>query len=111
MSPRCKPFRRPKRRHGTGQVLTARGYIRLTAGRHRGQYQHRARITLLWAESPHLCALWGWDGLPAWLTVHHFDGRRAHNCLENLQVLDKRIHDVLSSWKSDAVRRADGSII
>jgi hypothetical protein len=36
-------------------------------------------------------------GLPECLTVEHQDHSRQHNCIENLILLDKRIHDVISA--------------
>jgi hypothetical protein len=35
--------------------------------------------------------------LPTGLVVEHIDHDKAHNCMCNLMLLDKRIHDVLSA--------------
>jgi len=38
------------------------------------------------------------DKLPEWMDVEHQDHNRKHNCITNLLLLDRRIHNFLSSW-------------
>ena len=49
--------------------------------------------------------------LPAGLTVEHLDHNRQHNCLGNLILLDKRIHDVISiEWRWKRWRAAQARL-
>lgn len=47
--------------------------------------------------------------LPEGFTVEHCDHNRQHNCIENLLMLDKRIHDFISfgSWGLGEKERLD----
>lgn len=77
--------------------MNEKGYVRITTGSLRGQYEHRAvmaRLARVWCFYP-LEA----NGLPRGFHVEHLDHRRTHNCAGNLLLLDARIHDWLS-WRS-----------
>lgn len=81
-----------------GRHLNAKGYVRLSTGPLRGQYEHRAVMAGMAREFCYypLEA----NGLPRGFQVEHVDHKRTHNCAENLLLLDARIHDHLSwlSW-------------
>jgi hypothetical protein len=75
-------------RHGRwrgGKTVTSRGYIRLTAGSHRGMYEHRLVASKLWE------ARYG-EPLPRGYEVHHIDFDPAHNCPANLLILGPGLH-------------------
>jgi hypothetical protein len=48
------------------------------------------------------------EGTP--FTVEHVDHRRTHNCPANLLLLDKRIHDAISSAHATNLRRVRGKV-
>ncbi|MDE2097834.1 MAG: HNH endonuclease [Patescibacteria group bacterium] len=85
-------------RFKTGRYLTAKGYFRISAGPDRGKYEHRAVVEKIIG-----------GPIPAGMTVEHMDHQRAHNCWQNLMLLDKRIHDAISwaSWTRFAAREAE----
>ncbi len=68
-----------------GSQLTAKGYIRITAGPWRGQYLHRIVAAMKWREKYS-------EPMPKHLHVHHMDFRKAHDCPENLLIMDSGIH-------------------
>jgi len=81
-----------------GRTTTAKGYVRLKAGPFRDHYEHRI---IMWVSLQIYCPEWlvprlNGDGLPSGFHVHHIDGRRAHNCPQNLMLLDATIHDYLT---------------
>lgn len=69
----------PRWKHG--RVLTAKGYVRITAGSDRNRYEHRVILERLL-------------GRPLRLNeeVHHIDFKRSHNCPDNLLLLDEVFH-------------------
>lgn len=73
-------------RYKNGKTITRKGYVRITAGPDRGKYEHRAVIEGLLGRPLR------WDE-----EVHHQDFHRAHNCPENLILMDKVIHDFFSA--------------
>lgn len=76
-------------RHGKwtgGKTVTPNGYVRITAGPFRGQYEHRAIAKQLWLIS------YG-TPLPDGKEVHHMDWDRGHNCPSNLLILDAVLHE------------------
>jgi len=81
-----------------GYYTNDKGYLRHSSGPHRSRYVHRQVLA-------NLCAVWCYypldpaTGLPFGFTVEHLDHRRAHNCIDNLILLDIRIHNYLS-WSS-----------
>lgn len=77
-----------------GYYITRKGYVRISAGLHRGKYQHRKRAEDLLRNPIGLTFTPGQD-IPETITIHHVDFRCAHNCIGNLLFLDKRIHDYL----------------
>jgi len=89
----------PQGRNGrSGHTTTAKGYVRLTAGPNRHRYEHRV---VMCVSLQIFCPEWlkarlNGDGLPAGFHVHHIDQRRAHNCPQNLMLLDAAIHDYLT---------------
>jgi hypothetical protein len=48
-------------------------------------------------------------GLPPGLTVEHLDHDRVHNCMCNLMLLDKRIHDAISIRHRYVMRGLNGN--
>lgn len=53
-------------------------------------------------EKGHKCEICGnteWLGSPITLEVHHIDGDRTNNSIENLQLLCPNCHSTTSSWK------------
>jgi hypothetical protein len=79
-----------KWRGGVG--LNAKGYRRIFAGPHRNKYEHRRVIEEL-LERP-ISYMFPGDGkIPENMTVEHIDHSRTHNCVGNLMLLEKRIHD------------------
>lgn len=67
------------------------GYVLIRRRPYRNWYLHRAIADLLTREwNPY-----GWDGLPGDVEVHHLDGRRSHNCPQNLLILPPAIHHAL----------------
>ena len=76
-----------------GTTVTKKGYIRITSGEHRHKYQHRRAIEKLLEEVWH--PFYG-NVLPGSVDVHHVDHLCAHNCVQNLLVLDRAIHSYIS---------------
>ena len=80
-----------------GVCLNEKGYRRIMAGSHRGKYEHR-RVMEEMLEHP-LCAPYVFPErgvIPAGFTVEHLDHTRAHNCRENLMLLDERLHNAIT---------------
>jgi hypothetical protein len=79
---------------GKGTCLSQHGYVRITRrGPFRDWYEHRK---VMFEACQEFC-YYSVDGdLPQGFTVDHLDHKRAHNCLGNLLMLDKRIHDSIS---------------
>ena len=93
---------------GAGRTITAKGYVRITAGPHRHMMEHR-RVTAESIEEfcpPPLKLLLAADGLPVGVHVHHSDWKRQHNCGQNLQLLQDVIHEHISHERTAARRRA-----
>lgn len=89
-----------------GSGISDKGYLRIYTRRDRLMYVHRA--VMRDALKNKLCADYvfpqesmGPDGIPVGMTVNHADSIKTHNCLGNLQLLDKQIHDAISFsyWK------------
>ena len=75
-----------------GVCLNEKGYRRIRAGLHRNKYEHRRVIEEL-LEHP-IGLMFSGDGkIPPNMTVEHIDHWRTHNCIGNLMLLEKRIHD------------------
>jgi hypothetical protein len=85
-----------------GKQITAKGYVRLTAGPDRHAYEHRVVIRDLLRE----WNFWGLDEIPAGFTVHHIDFRESHNSPSNLLLLDEAIHNAFAD--DYRLRFADG---
>lgn len=81
-------------RRGTGKTVTKKGYVRITSNPNRHQYEHRLVTRMLYDASHPLTK----SVLPPFkdLTVHHFDGKRDHNCIKNLTILDPAIHAAIA---------------
>jgi len=88
MAVRCRQVGSAHPRFIRGTYLTEKGYVRISSGADRGKYEHRAVMERLIG-----------GPIPAGMTVEHIDHRRAHNCWQNLMLLDKRIHDFIS-WEN-----------
>lgn len=65
-----------------------KGYVRITAGPHRGKYEHRVIASQAWEETHG-------HPLPRSHEVHHLDFVRAHNCRQNLLILGPGLHRAL----------------
>jgi hypothetical protein len=76
-----------------GFTITAKGYARYTAGKLRNKLVHRVVMEKIIG-----------GPIPPGMTVEHLDHRRAHNCWQNLMLLDARIHNYIS-W--DSIRARD----
>ena len=84
---------------GLGTRIHEKGYVQIIRrGPWRGWLQHRQVMlwalqeSLYWHNHPQVA-----DGkIPDGMTVEHLDHKKAHNCIENLMLLDKRIHDYIS---------------
>lgn len=78
-----------------GIRVHAKGYLQIIR---RGQWEwwlvHRKVMYEAYLE---LCYYPLNGNLPAGFTVEHLDHNKQHNCRENLLMLDKRIHDWISS--------------
>lgn len=70
------------------------GYVRVTAGPNRGQYEHRVVASKAWERTHGV-------PLPKNYQVHHLDFCRWHNCLENLLILGPGLHVAghVDGWK------------
>lgn len=88
---------------GTGVHVHIKGYLRITRrGPWRNWLVHRKVMLEMCLE---MCYYPREEGkLPEGFTVEHLDHDRMHNCPENLMLLDKRIHDYISSEHSRLVR-------
>jgi hypothetical protein len=75
-----------------GICLNEKGYRRITHGQHRNKYDHRRRIEEL-LEQPISYIFRGDGKIPPNMTVEHIDHIRTHNCVSNLMLLEKVIHD------------------
>jgi hypothetical protein len=89
-----------KRGSGTGVCLHEKGYLQITRrGPWRNWLVHRKVMlealqqSLYWKHHPSVLR----NKIPNEMTVEHLDHRRRHNCIENLMLLDKRIHDFISN--------------
>jgi hypothetical protein len=86
----------PKWKGGLHQ--TNKGYIRIRTKKNRDKFAHRVVVEEM-LQNP-LCAEYVFPErgkIPEGMTVEHVDHRRAHNCRGNLMLLDKRIHDAIST--------------
>lgn len=91
-----------------GKHVTQKNYIRLSCKPHRNKYEHRVVIEHLIASGTGGLIWINQTEIPDSMTVHHNDHVRSHNCLGNLMLLDKAIHDYLSS--GDAKRKAENEL-
>lgn len=86
----------PAKGTGTGIVATWKGYRRITRrGPWRDWLEHRK---VVYEAAREFCYYPINGDLPEGMTVDHLNHQRNDNRLENLILLDKRIHDHLSSW-------------
>ncbi len=85
-----------KKGSGSGVHIHIKGYLRITRrGPWRNWLVHRKVMLEMCQE---MCYYPMEEGkLPEGFTVEHLDHNRRHNCPENLMLLDKRIHDWISS--------------
>lgn len=91
---------------GSGLRLHPKGYLQyIRRGPFRFWLEHRR---IMFAAAQEFCYYEVDDRLPAWLTVDHIDHSRAHNCRQNLLLLDKRIHDAISTAHRWFVERTRG---
>lgn len=99
-----------------GKSLNAHGYVVLSAGPNRKEYEHRLKIKELYRIFP------GGE-LSIKMEVEHMDKNRAHNCIGqldpealergeirilhigNLLVLDERIHHATSTGWAGSIRK------
>lgn len=88
-----------------GKTFTKKGYIQFNHGEHRNKYEHRVIIEKLIRSRTGGLVWINQIQIPENMTVHHNDHRRAHNCNDNLMLLEKAIHDYLSIC--DARRKAE----
>ena len=63
-----------------------------------GGHASKALIALRGHKCEH-CGLEEWFGEPILLEIHHIDGDRLNNVLENLQLLCPNCHSLTSNWK------------
>lgn len=78
-----------------GKSLEWTGYVRITAGQHRGRYEH----TVVW-EQKH-------GPLPEGWCVHHRDGIPWRNCPSNLKAYEESVHNRISAsrrWRMGVCR-------
>ena len=83
-----------------GKQITAKGYVRITAGEDRFKFEHRV-ISEKILGGP----------LPEGMEVHHMDGRKDHNCVGNwetghpgnLLLIDARLHRW--RWRGEVASR------
>ena len=86
----------PCKGSGSGTVVVWQGYVRIKRrGPYRDWYEHRK---VMWEACREWCYYPVNGSLPEGMVVEHLDHNRKHNCLSNLVLMDKRIHDYLSSW-------------
>lgn len=85
----------PIKGSGKGVRVNPKGYLQIIR---RGEWcwwlEHRKVMLEACRE---FCYYHTNGDLPGGLTVEHLDHRRTHNCIENLMLLDKRIHDHIST--------------
>lgn len=80
-----------------GWFLNEKGYVRITSGKDRHKYAHRAVFERLLL-SP-LCASYVFPVpgvIPPGMVVHHNDHCRTHNCPENLMLMSTNLHNAVS---------------
>lgn len=93
-----------KKGHGPGTRVRFDGYIQITRrGPWRWCLEH---VKVMLEACQEMCYYDVTDGLPPGFTVEHLDHIKDHNCMCNLMLLDKRIHDVLSAQHRWHRRRA-----
>ena len=107
-APRAQFSEKRTETYNRGNTTTAKGYVRVTAGPNRHRYEHRVvmAVSLRIGCPAWLLPLLNGDGLPEGFHVHHIDGRRAHNCPQNLMLLEAVIHDHLSLERARAAKLA-----
>jgi hypothetical protein len=91
---------------GPGVHLSHKGYIRISSGPNRNKFAHRvvmAGLASVWCYYP----LNPSTGLPDGFDVEHQDHRRAHNCHQNLILIDHTIHCYLSVASRECRRSLD----
>lgn len=92
---------------GKGTRIHAEGYVQIIRrGPWRGWLEHRK---VMYEACQEFCYYLLNGNLPEGMTVEHLDHKRSHNCIENLMLLDKRIHDAISlayQWRLYRERRA-----
>lgn len=94
---------------GRGTCVHAAGYIQVTRrGPFRGWLEHRMVMYLAMKNGLSYYPVNG--NLPEGFTVEHLDHNRQHNCMCNLMLLDKRIHDHLSSTHAKTVQELRSSV-
>lgn len=76
-----------------GVTVTVDGYKRITAGKNRGQYEHR----LLWEQEK--------GHIPRGKDVHHLNENRTDNRIENFELLNSRHHRVEALEKYNRSRK------
>jgi len=67
-----------------GTCLDSQGYLRITHGEHNGRREHRVIMEGILGRP-----------LKAWEHVHHIDGDKTNNTLDNLEVIDELEHGEL----------------
>ncbi len=95
----------PRRGSGKGVRVHAKGYLEIIRrGPWRGWLVHRK---VMYEACLEFCYYHINRRLPEGFTVEHLDHDRQHNCIENLLLLNKRIHDHISweTWQSQARAR------
>lgn len=104
----------PIKGQGTGLVVTREGYVRIKRrGLYREWYEHRRvmyEACLVFCYYPTNGNLPLVPDPPGPFTVEHLDHRKGHNCLQNLLLLDKRIHDAISLEHANNVKELRGSV-
>lgn len=50
------------------------------------------------------CGLKTWFDQPLSLEIHHIDGNRHNNCLDNLQILCPNCHSLTENWRSRNIK-------
>lgn len=82
----------------------------LTVGTHRGRYQLKMRLIKegLKASRCERCGLVDWQGDRITLALHHVNGVRDDNRLENLQLLCPNCHSQTDTFAGRNPRRTAG---
>ena len=80
------------------------GYVRLTAGPNRGQYEHRVVASAAWEQTHG-------KPLPEEYQVHHMDFCRWNNGRSNLLILGPGLHVAahVDGWRRDTEGRFSGA--